>query len=218
MALFLNKSVSQAVSASSLLYTLHVHLSTLFDWTLLFPVCYRDVKPIEHQLRPKGLGLGADRSAIKDLEPGKRQRPPKPGEERAKEEELVMGPGGCVLVESGAHKELYGKVELIRNVFAPTVIIVDMQFMWHTATGSVLFLSEQLVITFIHVLQIEGVDPDNARVMVKLAIGGKTVTVSQYAVKLIGRQEYEKYSKDLSKQLWLDEIEKVNIHGKLSGC
>lgn len=50
-------------------------------------------------------------------------------------------------------------------------------------------------------LQIEGVDPDNARVMVKLAIGGKTVTVSQYAVKLIGRQEYDKYSKDLSKQL-----------------
>lgn len=109
---------------------------------LLFPVCYRDVKPIEHQLRPKGLGLGADRSAIKDLEPGKRQRPPKPGEERAKEEELVMGPGGCVLVESGAHKELYGKVELIRNVFAPIVIIVDIQFMCHTATGPVLFLSE----------------------------------------------------------------------------
>lgn len=67
-------------------------------------------------------------------------------------------------------------------------------------------------------LQIEGVDPDNARVMVKLAIGGKTVTVSQYAVKLIGRQEYDKYSKDLSKQLWADEIEKVNIHGKWSGC
>lgn len=143
MALFLNKSVAQAVSTSNLLYTLHVHLSTLFiDWMLLFPVCYRDVKPIEHQLRPKGLGLGADRSAIKDLEPGKRQRPPKPGEERAKEEELVMGPGGCVLVESGAHKELYGKVELIRNVFAPIVIIVDIQFMCHTATGSVLFLSE----------------------------------------------------------------------------
>lgn len=47
-------------------------------------------------------------------------------------------------------------------------------------------------------LQIEGVDPDNARVVVKLAIGGKTVTVSQYAIKLVGRKEYEKYSKDLS--------------------
>ncbi|CAJ1084664.1 G-patch domain and KOW motifs-containing protein [Xyrichtys novacula] len=113
------------------------------------------VKPIEHELRPKGLGLGADRSAIKDLEPGKQQRPPKPGEERGKEEELVMGPGGCVQVTSGAHKDLYGKIE--------------------------------------------GVDPDNARVMVKLAIGSKTVTVSQYAVKLVGRKEYDKYSKDLSR-------------------
>ncbi|XP_060913735.1 G-patch domain and KOW motifs-containing protein [Labrus mixtus] len=113
------------------------------------------VKPIENQLRPKGLGLGADRAAIKDLEPSRHQRPPKPGEERVKEEELVMGPGGCVLVTSGAHKELYGKIE--------------------------------------------GVDPDNARVMVKLAIGSKTVTISQYAVKLVGRKEYEKYSKDLSR-------------------
>ncbi|KAI1891196.1 hypothetical protein AGOR_G00162460 [Albula goreensis] len=116
----------------------------------------QDVKPIEHQLRPKGLGLGADRSALKDLEPSGRSRPLKPGEERAKDEEaLVLGPGGCVLVQSGAHKDLYGKIE--------------------------------------------GVDPDNARLMVKLAIGGKMVTISQYAVQLVGRKEYDKYSKDLSR-------------------
>lgn len=47
--------------------------------------------------------------------------------------------------------------------------------------------------------QIEGVYPDNARVVVKLAIGGKTVDISQYIVKLVGRKEYDRYSKDLSK-------------------
>lgn len=90
-----------------------LYMSLFTGLMLLFSACHRDVKPLEHQLRPKGLGLGADRSAIKDLEPSRRQRPPKPGEEREKEEELVMGPGACVLVESGAHKDLYGKVELI---------------------------------------------------------------------------------------------------------
>ncbi|KAF3861000.1 hypothetical protein F7725_001255 [Dissostichus mawsoni] len=83
------------------------------------------------------------------------QAPPKPGEEREKEEELVMGPGGFVLVQSGAHKELYGKIE--------------------------------------------GLDPDNARVVVKLAIGGRSATISQHAVKLVGRTEYEKNCKDLTR-------------------
>lgn len=47
--------------------------------------------------------------------------------------------------------------------------------------------------------QIEGVDPDNARVVVKLAIGGKTVTIIQHSLKLVTRKEYDKYSKDLSR-------------------
>ncbi|KAJ8411966.1 hypothetical protein AAFF_G00142330 [Aldrovandia affinis] len=113
----------------------------------------QDVKPIEHQLRSKGLGLGADRAALGDLEPSGPRRPPKPGEEE--EEVLLNGPGGFVLVQSGAHKDLYGKIE--------------------------------------------GVDPDNAQLMVKLAIGGKTVTIKQYDVQLVGRKEYDKNGKDLSR-------------------
>lgn len=100
----------EAVSTLSLFYNLDVSMSPCIDSFLWLPRCCRDVKPIEHELRPKGLGLGADRSAIKDLEPSRRKRPPKPGEERGKEEELVMGPGGYVLVQSGPHKDLYGKV------------------------------------------------------------------------------------------------------------
>uniref|UniRef100_H3A2E3 G-patch domain and KOW motifs-containing protein n=1 Tax=Latimeria chalumnae TaxID=7897 RepID=H3A2E3_LATCH len=116
----------------------------------------QDVKPIEHQLRPKGLGLGADRSALQDLGEAKSKRPPKPGEERKEEEPKGYVAGGLVQVQSGPHKELYGKIE--------------------------------------------GVDPDNARVMVKLAIGGKIVTISQYTLRLVEKKEYEKYSKDLNDQ------------------
>ncbi|KAG9270357.1 G patch domain and KOW motifs-containing protein [Astyanax mexicanus] len=116
----------------------------------------QDVKPIEHQLRPKGLGLGADLSAVKDLQPSGPRRIPKPGEESGKDDEsLVLAPGGCVQIKDGAHKDLYGKIE--------------------------------------------GVDPDNVRVVVKLAIGGKSVTVSQYIIRLVPQKEYDKYSKDLSR-------------------
>uniref|UniRef100_A0A8B9JM23 G-patch domain and KOW motifs-containing protein n=1 Tax=Astyanax mexicanus TaxID=7994 RepID=A0A8B9JM23_ASTMX len=117
----------------------------------------QDVKPIEHQLRPKGLGLGADLSAVKDLQPSGPRRIPKPGEESGKDDEsLVLAPGGCVQIKDGAHKDLYGKIE--------------------------------------------GVDPDNVRVVVKLAIGGKSVTVSQYIIRLVPQKEYDKYSKDLKKE------------------
>uniref|UniRef100_A0A6J0TXL2 G-patch domain and KOW motifs-containing protein n=1 Tax=Pogona vitticeps TaxID=103695 RepID=A0A6J0TXL2_9SAUR len=47
--------------------------------------------------------------------------------------------------------------------------------------------------------KIEGVDGDNARIMVKLAIGGKTVTVSQHGVRPVTQKEYDKLAKDLSR-------------------
>ncbi|KAG8554704.1 hypothetical protein GDO81_003869 [Engystomops pustulosus] len=114
----------------------------------------QDVKPLEQKLRPKGLGLGADRSAINDLEPQKPCRPLKPGD-KPEEESKGLGTGSAVLIQSGAHKELYGKVE--------------------------------------------GLDADNCRAMVKLAIGGKVVTVSQFALRLVNSTEYNKYAKDLSR-------------------
>uniref|UniRef100_A0A452H0C8 G-patch domain and KOW motifs-containing protein n=1 Tax=Gopherus agassizii TaxID=38772 RepID=A0A452H0C8_9SAUR len=116
----------------------------------------QDVKPLEHQLRPRGLGLGADRSAIQDLQPARPLRPPKPGEEHrgGEEEPLGLVAGGAVVIVAGPHKDLYGKIE--------------------------------------------GVDPDNARVMVKLAIGDKIVTISQHSLQPVTRKEYEKLAKDLS--------------------
>ena len=68
-----------------------------------------------------------------------------------------------------------------------------------------------------HASQIEGVDPDNARVVIKLAIGGQTVTISQYGIKLVDRKEYERNSKDLSEYwhifdtVWHDLLSLINL-------
>lgn len=72
----------------------------------------RDVKPQESRLRPKGLGLGADHSAVYDLETSGSRRPPKPGQEPSKSEDEPLGlvTGSAVFIEAGPHKELYGKV------------------------------------------------------------------------------------------------------------
>nr|XP_022299314.1 G patch domain and KOW motifs-containing protein-like [Crassostrea virginica] len=47
--------------------------------------------------------------------------------------------------------------------------------------------------------EVEGLDEDNVRVMVKLTLTGKIVTLSQYGVRLVGKKEYNKYSKYLNK-------------------
>ncbi len=62
-----------------------------------------------------------------------------------------------------------------------------------------LFILSLFLVLTLSLTQIEGVDPDNARVVVKLAIGSKTVTIIQHSLKLVTRKEYDKYSKDLSK-------------------
>ncbi|XP_041429205.1 G-patch domain and KOW motifs-containing protein-like isoform X2 [Xenopus laevis] len=127
----------------------------------------QDVKPLEQKLRPKGLGLGADRSALKDLDPKKPRKPLKPGEE-PQEESKGLGTGSAVQIQSGAHKDMYGKVE--------------------------------------------GTDPDNSRAMIKLAIGGKVVTVSLFSLRLASSAEYTKYAKDLSRLSKAHQESKVEPH------
>ena len=57
-----------------------------------------------------------------------------------------------------------------------------------------------IVFTYWHcVWQVIGTDEDNARVMVSLAVGSSTTTVSQYAIKLVTKSEFDKFSKYISK-------------------
>jgi len=50
--------------------------------------------------------------------------------------------------------------------------------------------------------QIEGIDEDNARVVIRLKLGGSVITLNQLAVELVNRKEYEKYANHLSEFLF----------------
>ncbi|GCC41902.1 hypothetical protein chiPu_0025869, partial [Chiloscyllium punctatum] len=52
---------------------------------------------------------------------------------------------------------------------------------------------------------IEGLDPDNARLVARLAVGGQVVTVSQFSVRFVDPAEYKRYSKDLTNVQWRAE-------------
>jgi hypothetical protein len=47
--------------------------------------------------------------------------------------------------------------------------------------------------------QIEGFDDGGGRVIVRLAIGGMKVTMNEFMVQVVGKQEFAKYGKILSK-------------------
>ena len=71
------------------------------------------VKPRLNLLRPKGLGLGANLNEVQALVPTGPHHLPKPDEEQEKaKEDQPQGlvPGGAVVVLSGPHRGLYGKV------------------------------------------------------------------------------------------------------------
>uniref|UniRef100_A0A8D1EKC6 G-patch domain and KOW motifs-containing protein n=1 Tax=Sus scrofa TaxID=9823 RepID=A0A8D1EKC6_PIG len=114
------------------------------------------VKPRVNSLRPKGLGLGANLTEVQALAPSSPHRLPRPDEEREKDKEdqpRGLVPGGAVVVLSGPHRGLYGKIE--------------------------------------------GLDPDNVRAMVRLAVGSRMVTVSEYCLRPVSQQEFDKNSLDL---------------------
>jgi G patch domain and KOW motifs-containing protein len=46
--------------------------------------------------------------------------------------------------------------------------------------------------------QVSGIDCENARVLVAMTIDSEVVSVSQYAVKLVTKKEFDKFSKYLS--------------------
>ncbi|KAK2082802.1 hypothetical protein P7K49_038038 [Saguinus oedipus] len=116
------------------------------------------VKPCVNSLRPKGLGLGANLTEAQALTPTGPSRMPRPDEQGKDKEDQPQGlvPGGAVMVLSGPHRGLYGKVE--------------------------------------------GLDPDNVRAMVRLAVGSRMVTISEYCLRPVSQQEFDKNALDLSEQ------------------
>ncbi|XP_067678697.1 G-patch domain and KOW motifs-containing protein-like [Haliotis asinina] len=108
------------------------------------------VPPPEAILRPKGLGLGADRSTKLQMKNGAVSE-----KAHDKEDELELKKGAFCLITKGTSRDLYGVIE--------------------------------------------GLDDDNARIMVKLTLSGKIVTISQYSVQLVSKKDYEKFSKYLNK-------------------
>ncbi|XP_006899346.1 PREDICTED: G patch domain and KOW motifs-containing protein-like [Elephantulus edwardii] len=109
------------------------------------------VKPRVSALRPKGLGLGANLTEAQALACTAPHRVPKPDEEQEKLKEgepQGLVPGRAVVVRSGPHRGIYGKVE--------------------------------------------GLDPDNARAMVRLAVGNQVVTISEYCLLPVSQQEFDK--------------------------
>ncbi|XP_040487652.1 G-patch domain and KOW motifs-containing protein [Ursus maritimus] len=115
------------------------------------------VKPRVNSLRPKGLGLGANLNEVQALVSAGPHHLPKPDEEQEKDKEdqpQGLVPGGAVMVLSGPHRGLYGKIE--------------------------------------------GLDPDNVRAMVRLAVGNRMVTVSEYCLRPVSQQEFDKNSLGLS--------------------
>jgi len=69
-------------------------------------VCCRVVKPLVPVVRPKGLGLGADKSILLQTSNNKHQR----RDNSAQEDELVLKRGSYCMLIGGKHDGQYGTV------------------------------------------------------------------------------------------------------------
>lgn len=98
------------------------------------------------ELRPKGMGLGADKMAL--------QKQSEKTRKNGEEEELRMQKGTFIKIIAGKQCHTYG--------------------------------------------QIEGLDEDVGRLIVKMALNGNTVSVNECTVQAVTKEEFLKNSKVLS--------------------
>ncbi|EFN76982.1 Nitrilase-like protein 2 [Harpegnathos saltator] len=110
------------------------------------------VATVVPELRPKGMGLGADKVTLQ-----KQNEKP-----RKEEEELRMEKGSFIKIIAGKQSNTYG--------------------------------------------QIEGFDEDAGRLIVKMALGGNTISVNECMVRAVTKAEYLKNSKVLTLRLALVQL------------
>ncbi|KAK9309983.1 hypothetical protein QLX08_000599 [Tetragonisca angustula] len=102
------------------------------------------VSAVIPELRPKGMGLGADKVTLQK----------KSADSKKQEEELKIEKGTYVKIIAGKQSNNYG--------------------------------------------QIEGFDDDAGRLIIKLALGGNTISVNEFMVQPVTKSEYSKNSKVLN--------------------
>ncbi|KAG7197955.1 hypothetical protein KM043_016192 [Ampulex compressa] len=101
------------------------------------------VAAVVPELRPKGMGLGADKVAVQKQS----------GDSKKSEEDLKLVKGTFVKIIAGKQSNNYG--------------------------------------------QIEGLDDDAGRLIVKMALGGNTISVNEFMVQAVTKLEYTKNAKVL---------------------
>ncbi|XP_011310443.1 G patch domain and KOW motifs-containing protein [Fopius arisanus] len=115
------------------------------------------VEPKIPELRPRGMGLGADKAVLKAKNVEKKTK---------EQEQLQLIVGAFVKILGGKHHHNYGVLE--------------------------------------------GLDEDSGRLIVKLTIGGESVSLNECLVEPVTKDEYTKYSKILNASKFAEYKDKAN--------